>query len=375
MIAVWRRLPWGLLGMLALVACVERSLARHALDFTRPEGYDWGTAGKAARRKTQGREILVFGTSMTQQGLLPSALRERTGSQAYNLSICAGPAPAAYFLLKRALDSGASPEAVLVDFHPFFLSGCDRSASSSWPDMLEPREALDMAWTLRDASFFASTVLGHAMPSVGNRLQIRKAIAGALRGESSSLRYYNVLFAHNKKQNEGSLVHRRKPDYRGEVTPNLSKIFLPASWAVDDLNARYLRRFVALAGSRGIEVYWVIPPLAPELQARRDRSGLEEPYDRFIRSVQAEHANLVVLDARKSGYQVDVFTDAAHLDLQGALAWSTAVGDVLAARKGRPAETPRWVKLPPYREGGAVPPMFDLDDSDLALRKMSNPRR
>ena len=375
MIAAWRRLPWGLLGTLALVACVERSLARHALDYTRPEGFDWGMAGKAARQKTQGREILVFGTSMTQQGLLPSVLRERTGLNAHNLSICAGPAPAAYYLLKRALDSGASPKAVLVDFHPFFLSGCDRSGSSCWPDMLEPREALDMAWTLRDAPFFASTVLGHALPSVGNRLQLRKAIAGAFWGESFSMSYFNAILTHNKNQNEGALVYRKKPDYRGEVAPAYGKIFLPASWAVDDVNAQYLRRFVALAGSRGVEVYWVIPPLAPELQSRRNRSGLEEPYDRFIRSMQAEHANLVVLDARKSGYEADVFTDAAHLDSQGASAWSMAVGDVLAARRRGPEDRPRWINLPAYRERRPVHPMMDLNDSDLALKKMFSRRQ
>ena len=35
-------IPWGLLGMLALVLASERFVARHALDFTRP---DTGTGG------------------------------------------------------------------------------------------------------------------------------------------------------------------------------------------------------------------------------------------------------------------------------------------------------------------------------------------
>ena len=37
--------PWGLLGMLVLVLASERFVARHALDFTRPEYRDWRLSG------------------------------------------------------------------------------------------------------------------------------------------------------------------------------------------------------------------------------------------------------------------------------------------------------------------------------------------
>src|ERR1700710_913157 len=93
-----RRLPWGFLGMLVLVLGFERFVDRHSLDFTRPESQDWRSNGKAARSKVKGRDVLVFGTSMTQQSLLPRVLSEKTGGPAYNLSICAGQAPSSYFL-------------------------------------------------------------------------------------------------------------------------------------------------------------------------------------------------------------------------------------------------------------------------------------
>ncbi len=80
--------------MLILVAGIAQFIATHSLDLTWPEYANWRSAGKSARQKTKGVDLLVFGTSMPQQSLLPSVLRERIDGEAYNLSICAGQAPA-----------------------------------------------------------------------------------------------------------------------------------------------------------------------------------------------------------------------------------------------------------------------------------------
>ena len=369
------RLPWGLLGMLALVACAERFVAKHSLDFTRPEYLDWRETGKAARRKTPGRDFLVFGTSMTQQSLLPEVLGDRAGGTAYNLSVCAGQAPASYFLLKRAIDAGAKPRAVFVDFHPQYLASSYKDAASFWADLLDPAEALDLAREARDPTFFAATMSARTLPSVKDRLQIRLAILAALRGESNNLRSMSLIFDHNKRRNHGALIYAAKPEFRGDVAPQYVQVFLPKTWEIDPINARYVRRFMGLAALHGVEVRWVIPPLCPELQARRDASRMDEPYTAFIRSVQADFANLVVLDARRSKYPAEVFCDAAHLDGRGATAFSVAVGDALASTR-EPGDTGRmWIELPSYRERVPVHPLFDLIRSQVALRDAARARR
>lgn len=361
-----RRLPWGLLGMLALVAGAERYFARHSLDYTRPEYQDWRANGKAARTKARGRDLLIFGTSMTQQGLLPRILCEKTGGSAYNLSVCAGQASSSYFLLKRAIDAGANPRAILVDFHPQYLATSYLGAAPFWPDLLEPREALDLFREARDPTFLASNFVARLLPSVKDRLQIRLAIGAALRGDWIDLRGPSLLYAHNKAANDGALVYPPNPAFRGDVAAPFAQAFLPASWAPDPINARYVRRFLALAASRGIRVYWVIPPLSPELQERRDRSGLDVPYTAFIRAMQGEFANLAVLDARKSGFANGVFNDAAHLDGYGAIALSEAVGEVLASADRR--ESSRWVELPSFHASRPERHLPDLKDSEIAVR-------
>jgi len=369
------RFPWGLLGMLVLVACGERFVSRHSLDFTRPEYRDWRDTGRAAKHKTRGRDLLIFGTSMTQQGLLPQVLGEGASGPAYNLSVCAGQAPASYFLLKRAIDAGARPKVVLVDFHPQFLASSYKQAASFWAELLEPAEALDLALEARDPTFFASTMTANTLPSVKDRLQIRLAILAALSGTSIHLRASSLTFAHNKRANDGALIAPRKPAYQGEVAPNFLQAFVPTQWSVDPVNARYVHKFMGLAERHGVEVRWVIPPLCPELQAMRNASPIVEPYSAFIRSVQKDHANLVVLDASRSKYPAGVFCDAAHLDGRGAVAWSLAVGEAIAEPRSGGKTASAWIDLATFREPNPMRPIVDLARSQDALRGKGAKRR
>src|SRR5690349_12144950 len=87
--------PWGLIGMLGLVAAAEASVRRHEdADFTTNIATSWRfSAHQAARRATK-CEVLCFGDSMVKFGLLPRVIESRIGRSAYNLAAYAGP-PAA----------------------------------------------------------------------------------------------------------------------------------------------------------------------------------------------------------------------------------------------------------------------------------------
>ena len=49
------------------------------------------------------------------------------------------------------------------------------------------------------------------------------------------------------------------------------------------------RRFLKLAASRDIAVYWLLPPVAPEVQARREAKGLDALARRSRETQQAVH--------------------------------------------------------------------------------------
>jgi len=362
-----RIIPWGLLGMLALVLASERYVARHALDFTRPESWDWRLSGQAARKKAPKCQVLCFGTSRVQQAFVPQVVQERSGLRAWNLATCWGQAPSSYFMLRRALAAGGKPSAVVVEYHPQCLAGDHWQAVRFWPELLGPREGLDLAWTARDAEFLATTLLAHVFPSIKDRFQIRANVRAALRGEKSDDLAWNTLtISRNKNKNRGALVAIRNTRYQGDLSSPMAAGFLPESWACDPVNEGYIRRLLDLARSRGITVYWLIPPVTPELQARREQKGLDALYARFARSFLDRYPNLVVLDARRSGYGASVFLDPAHLDRQGACTLSADVGDLLRARVGIGTGR-RWIALPAYRDLATRVPMEDLSESQVAL--------
>jgi hypothetical protein len=109
------RMPLGFLGLLALVAGIERFLTIHESDFDPDVVWDWKVSARAACRKAPGHEILCFGDSTAKLAVQPRVIEAQVGRSAYNLAVAGGQPPSAYFLLLRALEAGARPAAVVME--------------------------------------------------------------------------------------------------------------------------------------------------------------------------------------------------------------------------------------------------------------------
>src|SRR5262249_33353899 len=107
-------LPSGLAGMLALIVGVEFWLQVHPNLSTPAELWDCRTSVQAARTAAPGCEALGRGDTLFKLSVLPNVLSSRSGRPAYNLGISGSQPPTDYFLLRRALESGARPSAILV---------------------------------------------------------------------------------------------------------------------------------------------------------------------------------------------------------------------------------------------------------------------
>src|SRR5262249_27376980 len=167
-------IPLGMIGMLVLTSAVETFVSRHGSRWTSLSLQDWRITRKAAERKSRACDVLCFGNSMIKYGVLPTILEARTGRRAYNLALLSGPAPASYFLFRRALAHGARPSAVVVSFDPERLMVDPRSGSMNypWAEVLSPVEAIELARQTGDASFAGRLTLACLVPSVGNRHEI-----------------------------------------------------------------------------------------------------------------------------------------------------------------------------------------------------------
>lgn len=356
-----RRWPLGLLGMIAIVVAVEASVARHPLAFTESAAFGWAFSRDAARGEARSAEVLCFGDSLAKHGLLPEVIEERLGATSYNLATPSATAPAHYYLLRHALAAGARPRAVVVDFMPGMLAGAPDYAARNWPELLTTAEALDLARTWRNPHFFVQTMLAKLLPTARARWELGHNLRTALDATTDPLASTNRMLRRNWSIHRGAQFTQDNPAWTGEPTEAEHAKHLSDRFWCHPLNRSYVERFLRLAELRGIRVYWLLPPSSPKIQIRREASGADAKYTRFVREMARGHPGVIVLDARSSAYDHTKFVDPIHLTGKGALGLTADVADAIASRPSP------WVALPPFRDRKLAHPFEDLEQSRIAI--------
>ncbi|WP_422931482.1 hypothetical protein [Singulisphaera sp. PoT] len=358
--------PWGLIGMLPLILAAELTVARHEPKlFDDPLILSWRLGADSSVREAKQAKILCMGDSLVHLGVLPRLLQSRVGKSAYNLASPGSPASASYFLLRKALEAGARPEALVVDFHSNVLSKPPRTTLHFWPELLSFRETLELGWHARDPRLFLATTLAIALPSVRRRNGLREGLLASLRDEPPPSRELMAANRRNALINLGASPHAKRTPNTDDITrsePN-------KGWQPHGVNVLYVRKFLELASSRKIPVYWLLPPLSPACQGRLERRGVDERLMQFVLSIQRKYDNVVVVDGRHAGYPTDVFVDANHLDKQGAAELTTTLASIMD-RGLVPSGAGRGVvPLPPFRALTSDLPLEDLEESKAIVRK------
>lgn len=358
--------PLGLFGMLVLVLGLESVVVRGGPRFLDPVSYSWAFSARAARRLAPSADVLCLGDSLAKHGLIPRVIEDGTGRRTINLAVAAGPVPVTEALLRRALDAGSRPTAVVFDLKPGILAGGPRYSVRYWPRALRVSEWVALAAEAGGGAFLAELTVAAALPSFGGRHEIRGDLSAAWRGETGPLRAINAVCRRNWEVNAGGNVATPRPGYKGAVSEAEHTVYLSREFFVHRVNGVYARRLVALAAARGIKTYLLIPPSVPQIRERRRETGAEEKYSAFVRSLQDQAPGLTVLDARDSAYPASVFVDPVHLDARGAVALSDDVASALrrdldGPRQASPSK--RWVRLPPYRDRPIPEGLEDVERS------------
>ena len=377
-----RRWPLGLFGMLAIVVAVEFWLADNRKWFTFNHEVAWLNADLHVRAAA-GCEVVAFGDSLVKHGVIPPVMEERLGSgrKAYNLAISGTSPLCHYILLKRllAIPGVPPPKALLIDGE--LLDSKPLEPSQPWADLVTFRELAGLIRTHGEIPFFSAVAVEKALPSVRMRRPIKRRITRAVKGEPPEDPNTLAVFLRNQKRNRGAEVNRQRDipagkDPIGEVLKQ--EDYRQKLWVCDPTSARDVDRFLALAFSKGIRVYWLIPPVHARLAAQRTSGGWWKGYLPFLRSLQARYPMLTILDSRRSDYEPDTLSDAVHLSRTGAIAYSDALGEVLRDRLDRPGEHPeRWIEMPRYDVTRAhalaeTLPVEDLKQSGANLARAMN---
>src|SRR5262249_55758659 len=125
--------PTGLIGSLGLILLLDPIIAGLPTgDNGRSRlAVSWQAALRTATEPDSRAEILCFGDSLIKLGILPRVLEARVGLSAYNLSVLGGQPPTSDYLLRRILERGHVPRALIVDFSPLML-GLDPRVNLGW---------------------------------------------------------------------------------------------------------------------------------------------------------------------------------------------------------------------------------------------------
>lgn len=368
-----RRLPWGLLGTLALIVAVEGFIDAHKLRFSRVEPDDWAESARVATSGMPAGGVVILGDSQVKFGLSPLQIEAAIGQPVQCLAVQGGQAPASYFLLRRAIRSGMIPSAIVVDFEPHLLRQPPAQARM-WAELATLPECFELARAMRSPTDFAAMAVARLVPSVRDRLEVRGNLMAALRGTILRDGGMIDMSRRNRGMNRGALLMPRDlGDHGADLSrwANASK----EPWAPDPANDAFARRLLRLALDHKIPVVLPIMPTAPGVQAKFEANAIDSGYLTWVRKLQSRYSNLVVLDGRYAGYESAAFLDALHLNTLGASTASLAVGETLQRVVRGPIGGDRWVTMPPYRSPSAVIAVEDAIQSDAVMRGTASLRR
>jgi len=365
------RFPLGLLGAIVLIVGVEQTIAQQKLGSLGGSQWSYEIARQVASSRQGGYDVVCFGDSLLKQGLAPTVMEAKAGLRAYNFAVAGGQAPGNYFLLRRALESGMKPRAVVVEYFPNLMLTDPDFNVENWPFLASPGDCLEMAQLTRDPNFLASLALRELFPSVRCRNSIRANILAALDGSFPTFAREINSARRNWEVNRGAEIIASRPGRIEDVESWMHGYF--PRFDCSRTNRAYIKKLLELARSHEIPVFWLLPPYKPELQARCEQSGFDQAHETFIKGLQARYPGLYVIDGRRAGYDPDVFSDLHHLGREGAAIFSSEVAFLLLRHREGPASTSRWLELPRYRSlVAATTPIEDMDESRRRVHKLAS---
>ena len=356
-----RRIPTGLLGAIALIFAVEHAIVSQRMGTL--GGSHWGYELARVEADAGGRDsqVLCFGDSLLKQGLAPTVVESKSGLKTYNFALPGGQAPGNYFLLRRALDAGAHPSAIVVENLPRLMATDPDFNLENWPFLASPTDCLELARISGNPKLGTGLLLRDLIPSYRCRSSIRVNLKTALDGGFDGFAREIQSALRNWEVNRGAEILPSRSG-RVEDVETWMRGYFP-DFSCSPTNWAYIEKFLNLAASRQIPVFWVLPPYKPELQARCEQAGIDALHESFVRQLQAKHPGLRVIDGRHAGYDAAVFSDLHHLGREGAALFSTEVAEILRRHLDAPGATPRWISLAGRQSAPIAGMIEDMDES------------
>jgi hypothetical protein len=356
-----RVFPLGLCGMLALIVASERHLASRAraIDPVGRVEMSWYASAEAADGPEARADVLCFGDSLIKLGILPRVLEDRLGISVYNLAVLGGQAPSSYFLLRRVLEQGIRPRALVVDFSEDLLSLAPGLNPTCWPDSVGCRQGLELAWHSCDPALAISTGLHWLLPRWCDQNQRQPLLRLGFENRAAD---DPRVFERNWRFNRGAQVAPR-----AFVPVDVLSSANGERWQPHPANAFYVDRLLCTAEARHIPVFWI---LTPSMRVGREQIGVNAACRNFIALRLRTYSCLTVLDGGQLFGNTDLFRDPIHVNRDGAIRLSMAVAAAIRPRLREESPAPGWIDLVEHVDQGTSKYqelVEDLDQSRAAV--------
>lgn len=336
-------IPPGLIGMVALIAATECFVAPRTgvSDPARRVEMSWKEAVRGAAGPEARADVLCLGDSLIKLGILPRVLEARLGSSAYNLGVLGGQAPNSFFLLRRVLETGNRPRAILVDFSENLLTFSPALNAVCWADLFGWRASLDVAWHSADPALALSTGVHWLLPGWCDQRAGQPLLGfGPRTGFANPPGDDPRVFERNWRLNRGAQVAPRAfVPVEGTSTESLGR------WRPHPANAFYVEGLLRVAEAHRIPVYCILTPSIPGRRQRLEQRGVNAAYRQFIALLAVEFSCLTVLDGERLAWNVDAFRDPLHVNRDGAVRLTLAVAAAIAPRLSGELSGPSWIDL------------------------------
>ena len=364
-----RTIPLGFFGALVLIAATEFSIEQNAIYSLGGNHWSYRVAEKMARTDVKSNQVLYFGDSLLKLGLAPRVIEAETGLRGYNFAQAGGQVPGSYFFLRQALESGAKPAAIVVEFFPSLLCTGTKLNNENWPFLARLSDGLSIARYGGGMEVFGSFAVRRLLPSMRSRTSLRAAIQTAFQTDVRIVQSEILAAILNWKTNRGAEITASVlPAASGIDLDSWEKAYFPHIQCLP-IHLHYLHKFFNLAAANQIPVFWLLPPYRSDMRARCEHSGFNNEHLAFVHQIQSAHPNVTVFDGQQSQFPDEVFRDPHHLGLEGAAVFSSDVGQALTRSLGETDSPYRWVTLPLFRARPINAPLESFDASRVAVTK------
>ncbi len=339
--------PIGLFGAIAAILIVESGIRTRFPQDRVGLNCQFVAEAVASDGILQESKILLLGDSQVKVGLLPSVFEERLERPTFNLGVLAGPPPLSYFLLQRAIERGARPEAIVVG-HMTLAGGSNYDQAPHYAEIATLREVVELIQNAWDSTEVGCQVIHRLCPSIRYRLHLRSFWTDECLVSRSLLpqllKAQSILGRWDAE--DGADPSPPNPTYVGGIDPRLRQNLYEQPWRVSALNALYFKQMIRLAEKYRIKVVWLIGPIVPRAQAIRAAGSLDQAHRDNLRALQRDYQQLTILDSQPLGLASDYFIDSCHLNAAGARRLSEAVADAMIPILGRAELDPAtWIEL------------------------------